>query len=186
MDSNKIDLTYSQEGGVCVFASYAIIMNCFSKGQRTISDLINSYVQKFNTKPSSKRTIDVENSIQKHYFGHCVEYKLRGFNFIANCHNSNFFDTQNLCSIVSVVVNRDQNPLSCDNNKFLKDRLLLNTESLAMVLIDEGNHTIVVGYNEIEKSYFFRNPTSNDGQVLTSEDILATKEIYEFILFENL
>lgn len=183
MNSTKIDVNYSQTGNVCVFASYSIIMNYFSKRRNNISDLIYCYVQIFQTNPVNNTALEIENSIHKHYHSYCQGKNLRGFQFIANCHNGNMFSTLRFCVPVKVAVNIGHSALSRRHNTTLKKRL--RKGGLAMVLTDNGNHAIVVGFDKRKKGYFYRNPTRYNDQVLVKQDILNINDIFEYILFER-
>ncbi|MBK7234037.1 MAG: hypothetical protein IPH93_17665 [Saprospiraceae bacterium] len=188
MNSSKIDVNYAQTGNICVFSSYAIIMNYFSKNRKNICELIDRYIQEFQTNPASNTILDKENSVHQHYHRYCHANNLRGFQFIASRHKMNLFSTLRYSVPVNVAVNAGNLPLNRGHNIMLKRKL--RKGGLAMILLHNtpptnGFHAIVIGFDKHKGGYFYRNPTRNNGQVLVWVDFLKNNDIFEYILFER-
>ncbi len=177
-NSNRIEITYVQAGGVCVFASYAIIMNYFSRGRVSVRGLMDRYIQAFQLTPVSNSDLDREVSIYFHY-NNCG---MRGFKFIEREHKKNTFFTSRFCIPKNVAVNIGYNPLNKKHNDFLKRKL--KKGGLAMVLypLSGGFHAIVIGFDRRNKGYFYRDPNNC---VLSNGDFLKGNSIFEYILFEE-
>lgn len=174
---NKIDNMYIQQGDVCVFASYAIIVNYFSNGTKSVSDIIKSVAKSFNISTNNIKCR--ENKIHHLYFRNAKKACKRGFDFVTQLHNSNAFDTRRYCNIESTKICwTAKRPLS---RKIIGQLLKrLKKGSLAMILRDNMNHAVTIFYNK-EKSSFCIRDTANTGIKTIKPDEIG--KVYEFIIF---
>jgi|GEM_PF-5531735 len=188
MNSSKIDIIYTQTGNVCVFASYSIIINYFSKGRKKITALLNKYVEVYNTNPTGNSALQLEDSIYHHYHSYCKANKLRGFEFIRDQHLNDKFSTYNYCTPKIIAVNNNHTVLPSHHNISLRKKL--KRGGLAMVLYQSGNklfHSIVIGFDKRKGGFFIRNPQQFQNHPLLSRtDFLKNNDILEYILFERI
>jgi hypothetical protein len=184
-DYNKIENTHKQEGSACVLTSYSIIMNYFSNDTIPIKNILEEFIKSFGQKtPNDEKTRD--DLLRTLYFNNCPN-NINGFVNLADYHCQNRMQTKNLCRIIGIEA--DGKDLDITIRAKLREDIK-NNDRLAMVLTDNGNHAIVLGYDNNSKRYFVRNPQKCPlkKSLLYFEDFLnlsSGKDIREFILFER-
>lgn len=181
MNPTRLNTRYTQTGKICVFASYAIIMEYFSNGNKKIPELFNIYISA-NKLPhnTSMDTETKENLISAHYHFHCQKNKLRGFCYIATEHKNNKYKTDEYCKVIDVQTSENI-PLITEIKSKLKNDLLNGGLAMVLMMNNDGSfHSIVIGYVDT-LGYFYRNPHE---QKICYDDFLQENDIYEFILFD--
>lgn len=179
---NNIDNLFTQEGPACVLVSYSAIINYFSNNALSIDEVLDKYSRWAGIDDSLSK-VDKEKAVSDHYHDYCRPKGIRGFDYLADIiHNNNNIDTQQYCKIVTR--NASIDPISEVEKLKLRDDLKMS-DRLAMVLSPvqyQEMHAIVLGWDEVEKSYFVKDPNIARA---SREDILPKTKIYEYILFER-
>lgn len=184
-DSNYIDIGFIQRESMCVMGSYSIIINYFSDKMISINNVLMTYLENFNLNYFSGRSNVSKKrneTIVKHLHSYCQPINMRGFDFIANMHNTNEINTKMYCSIVMKKAGLD---IILQSEIEEIKAILMEKDSLAMILYKVTPtiaHAIVLGYDE-EKEGFFQRDSQKSG--LKFSDDVFEKEITEYIVFTD-
>ncbi len=192
---DKIDVNYVQQGGVCVWASYSIIIDYYSNKFINHTQIFSRFIDHLRpefdslitntlaTGPVGQMERTKENLITDIYQKHCVNNgDIRGFDYITDLHNTNILGTKEYCVVKgNKAVKTGSIPQS--EKMGLRDDLK-NIGGLAMVLYPEYRdwHSIVVGYDSGKNNYFKRDPNKNK---ICNDDFLLKENICEYIWFSD-
>jgi hypothetical protein len=188
MDVKSLNLTYTQTGGWCIMASYAIYLEYVSQGEYTIEKFIEDYLNYYNpsqeivdlyyNRPGSNpRSIKAaEDAICAHYHYYCGVQNWSGLEFVKQLHEKE-------------IINKNYN-FSIQTCKFQRTYLsgvdvdelrhLITNGKIAIVY---GNaHAVILSYDEEKKTYFTRDPQK---AYIQYEDFLSNHQISEYLLFEE-
>lgn len=165
IEVKNIDVTYQQAGNICMFASYGIIINYFSKKAITFDQIYLNVIDQFpglkheiesmlTKSPSSDIRVVSEDIISTKYHIHCRNVDIRGFDYIKSLHDTNALGTKQFCLV------KESNAvypgfIQLSERMSLRDNLM-KIGGLAMVLFPVGPnwHAIVIGFDTINNSYF--------------------------------
>jgi len=181
-----------QDGNVCVIFSYGIIIEHYSKGKFKINDVISKFIYFLGVQhkisemmigtviPEKLKASLRQNIIYKEFKNYCkVNNKMRGFELINKLHKGNELETKEYCTIINCKTDKG-NPISKKEIDILKNGL--KDCGLAMLLYNNGSHSIVVGFDKGKNKYFKRDP--NDDNV-KYEDFFKGNQITEYIWFSD-
>jgi hypothetical protein len=184
-DLDYINKSYKQQADVCAMASYGAIIEYFSEGRINIHKVFDQYIKSQNLPNRSfgkALIIRKEEAITKHFHEHCQPIDMRGFAFIQQLHNADSIETRDICEIKSWNALRVK---ITDNEIQLIRSELIDNEALAMVLYkvsDRLFHAVTIGYDSQTNEYFCKDP---EKKAVFNEDILSTKNITEYIVFND-
>lgn len=184
-DKDFINKTFKQEGSVCAMASYGTVIEYFSNGNLKIEKVLDRYINFFSLIYFSVGKNKIGNKhkeISKHFHSYCIPKNLRGFDFIKQLHEDDSFDTKQFCQIV--LSNAQLHKISDTEIEILRKELVDN-DAIAIVLYKVDNnhsHAVTIGYDTFNNCYFSKDPEKNK---IDTEDIISTKEICEFIIFND-
>ncbi len=193
IEAKKINTSYQQAGNICMFASYSIIINYFSKNIITHKDIYPKVIKQFpgfskkiktqlTTTHGNDRQKVVEDMISEKYHEYCRSNgDIRGFNYIANLHDTDALATKNYCKIKGKDAIKFGHIPENDRDQ-LRDNLKMEG-GLAMVLfpVSPNSHAVVIGF-DTNDGYFIRDPNCNQIEFI---DFLNTNDITEYIWFSN-
>jgi hypothetical protein len=193
VDFKYLNKEYTQIGNVCATASYGIIVEYFSQSKYPLTKFFTEYLNRHNLN-DFKKIAEIakggskvvrkfrEDKIDEHFHNYCrTNDDKRGFEYIVELHNENFFQTNSYCEVIRYNAKK----ILLDKDEIQSLREELKKGGLAMVLyqVTAGLlHSVVVGYDVQRGDYFMRDPNKNE---IIYEDILLTKEITEYILFNG-
>ena len=190
----NIDLDYVQQGGVCVWASYSIIIDYYSNKKINHTQIYSRFIDHLRkefdslitntlaTAPVGQMDKTMENLITDIYQKHCVyNGDIRGFDYITNLHNTNVLGTKEYC-VVKENKAVENGFIQTSERIKLRDNLK-NIGGLAMVLyrVYPDWHSIVVGFDIDKNRYFKRDPNYNEIMDIDFD----SHEICEYIWFSN-
>lgn len=190
MNFKFLNKKYLQTGGICLMASYGIILEYFSSGKYKIEKLLIDYNNKFNpsqemliwslsNRACYKTTSDLEDLICAHFHYECIELrKITGSQYIKELHSSDVLNQLQYCRVSDIAYS----PSGIEKNTLTKLSEELKFGGLAMVLyaVEDRFHSIVIGYNEVENKYFKRDPQSTNNEY---EEFFEKNKITEYLLF---
>jgi len=184
-NKDSVNKIFTQKGDVCVMASYGTVIEYFSDKSLKIDKVFDQYISHFQLHYRSvgkKGLANKHKSVADHFHAYCIPKNMRGFNFIKQLHEDNTLGTKDYCCIIHS--NAILYKISEEEINDIR-QALENNNALAIVLykIDATNaHAVTIGYDEKNNCYFIKDPVSNK---IIEDDILAHKEICEYIVFKE-
>lgn len=190
MNLEYLNKNYTQTGGVCVTATYGIILEYFSDGEYKIENFFEDYQEKL--KPTQemldwslengacyRTSNNVEDLICAHFHYECIDIKkISGYRYIEELNSANTFSELKYCTIVD----KKHSSSSIENETSIRLRKKLESGGLAMALYNTGStyHSIVIGFDNEKNKYFKRDPQTLN---IVYEDFLRENRITEYLLF---
>lgn len=151
IDVKKIDSSFFQQAGCCLFSSYAIALNYFSNGQKSVQDVFNDYTKGCIFGCAKDQHKFIENK----YHSICISRDFRGTEYVCMFHKISY-EFSSYCSVDALIALRDTQSL----RTFDKSIDLLKTiDGLALVVYRKGAgfHTVVLGC-DLNQDFFIRDP----------------------------
>lgn len=192
----KINVDYVQQGGVCVWASYSIIIDYYSNEKINHIQIFSRFIDhlrpefdslikdNFENTPVDQREKNKEDLITNIYQKHCANNgNIRGFKYIVTLHDTNVLGTKEYCIVKGD--NAVEKGCILQSERIDLRNNLKNVGGLAMILYPTNPdwHSIVVGYDRTKNSYFIRDP--NCKQIIY-DDFLQSNDICEYIWFSDI
>lgn len=174
----KIDSSFVQLAGCCLFSSYAIALNYFSNGQKSVQDIFNDY---------TKGCVfgcgrDQHKFIENKYHSICIPRDFRGTEYVCMFHKiSDEFSSY--CSVDALIALRETQPLKTFEESI---DLLKTIDGLAIVVYRNGAgfHTVVLGC-DLKQDFFIRDP--NKANIISPVNVHThfNDGINELLLFRR-
>lgn len=178
IDVKKVDSNFVQQAGCCLFSSYAIALNYFSNGQKSIQDVFNGYTMGC-TFACAK---DQHEFIERKYHSICIPRDFRGTEYVCLFHKTSD-EFSSYCSVDALIALRKTQPLKTFEESI---DLLKTTDTLALVVYQDGAgfHTVVLGC-DLNQDFFIRDP--NNSNIISPVNIKSHFEngINELLLFRR-
>lgn len=182
VDVKKIDSLFKQCAGCCLFSSYAIAINYFSDGMKTIKDIFDAYTNGFTFGCVEEQ----QDFVQNKYHDYCRPKDMRGTEYIRKLIVEDSLSLP-YCSVEFLSAEKRSRPLEF----FEKPIDLLKTlDCLALIVyfVDAGDHiechTVILGYDENQK-FFVRDPNNLNIDLNVDLKTIFACGINEFLLLKR-
>lgn len=184
-DINYLNSSFVQQGQICAFACYGIIVEYFSDNEIKVENLLDKYIDRFQLKSfpfGNNKMRRKQNEISKHFHEYCWSKSMRGFDFLRQIHLNDELGVKHYCNIILAKASLES--ISADDLLLIRNELEQN-EALVMVLykVNARNyHAVVVGFDTNSEEYFYKDPEKSK---IYKDDFWKGKEITEFIIFNE-